>query len=247
MESQFEKKASILIVEDDLVVRSNLEILLTDMGHHIVGFADNPIDALVLFSTKNPSIVIADISLEGATDGVDLVKKMNEVRRVPVLFLTAHGDEGVFKKAKAVSPFAFITKPIERVNLERSIELALENMVPEGGMYSTNNQCNQEALFTRVGNKLKKIYIRDIEFIEVDGKYCTIHLGPRNINCKISLKELVLLLPREKFVQVSRNYLINMDTIEDIDMLHFQVKLPHAEIPISRIYKEGLFERMKII
>lgn len=247
METNGEKRASILIVEDDLVIRSNLEILLTEMGHDIAGFADNPIDALVLFSARSPDVVIVDISLDGPTDGVDLVKKMNVIRRTPVLFLTAHSEEEIFNKAKAVSPFAFITKPIERINLERSIQLALENLNTEGNMFHAPNPCNQDALYTRVGNKLKKIYIRDIEFIEVDGKYCTIHQGARNFNCKISLKELVHLLPGDRFVQVSRNYLVNMDSIEDIDMLHFHVKVPHAEIPISRIYKEGLFERMKII
>ena len=240
-----DRKAKILVVEDDLVARHNLEILLGEQGHEISGFADNAVDALVMFTTQHPDIVIVDISLKGSTDGIDLAKKLNDIRKVPVLFLTAHNDEEVFKRAKAAGPFAFISKPIERVNLERTVDLAVENALFAEGLEEVVSV--DTCLYTRVGNRLKKIFIRDLEYIEVDGKYSTIYLGQRHLNCKISLKDLLDKLPKTKFVQVSRNFIINMDHIEDIDMSNLLVKLPHREIPISRIYKEGLFERLKII
>lgn len=238
--------ARIMVVEDDLVVRTNLEVILSDFGHQIVGFADNAVDALVMFTLQHPDIVICDISLNGPTNGIQLVKKMNEIRKTPVLFLTAHNQEEYFNMAKLVTPLAFIPKPIDRLTLERSVALAIEHSRDTIGFH-TGAAPVDDCLYTRVGNKLKKIYIKDIEYVEVDGKYCAVCTGQRLINCKISLKELMDKLPRHKFIQVNRNAVINMDMIEDIDMGHFMVKMPMVSLPISRTYKDQLLQRIQLI
>lgn len=235
----------ILIVEDDLIVCTNLEVILTDLGYNIIGFADNAMDALVLFSTKQPDVVICDIGLKGSTDGIELVKRMNEIRRVPVLFLTAHEEEPVFMKAKSVGPFAFINKPVDKKQIQRSVALAMEHSAD--AVFTTDPVPTHSCLYTRVGNKLKKIMIADVEFAEVDGKYSSIMVGQRQFNCKISLKELAEKLPSDKFVQVNRNSLINLDKIEDIDLGSYTVKMPSREISISRIYKEQLLQKINII
>ena len=240
------KTALVLVVEDDMVVRSTLETLLTDMGHKIAGFVDNGIDAMVLFNTKHPDIIIADINLNGPLDGIQLVNKLNEIRKVPVLFLTAHNEEAVFNKAKDVSPFAFIAKPIERKNLERTIALAIEH---SGQLTHSNleGKIGDNVIYTRVGHKLKKIPIREIESIEVDGKYCSIHMGQKALTCKITRKEILQVLPAKTFVQVSRNHAVNLDKIEDLDMLNMQIKMPHGDVAISRSFKEHFFSRIQVI
>lgn len=238
--------AKVLVVEDDLVVRSNLEVIIKEMGHEIIGFADNAVDALVLFTIKHPHIVICDISINGTTNGIELAKKMHEIRRTPVLFLTAYNNEEFFNKAKLATPLAFISKPIDRVNFERSVALAIEHSRDIVG-FTTDNAPVEECLYTRVGNRLRKLYIKDIEFIEVDGKYSALSVGQRMINCKISLKDLLEKLPRDKFIQVNRNFVINMDMIEDIDMANFNVKMPTKDVPISRTFKDQLMDRIKLI
>ena len=238
--------AKVLIVEDDLVVRSNLEVIIKEMGHEIIGFADNAVDSLVLFTIKHPNIVICDININGTTNGIELAKKMHEIRRTPVLFLTAYNNEEFFNKAKLATPLAFISKPIDRVNLERSVSLAIEHSRDIIG-FTTDNAPVEECLYTRVGNRLKKLYIKDIEFVEVDGKYSALSVGQRMINCKISLKDLLEKLPRDKFIQVNRNFVINMDMIEDIDMANFNVKMPTKDVPISRTFKDQLMDRIKLI
>ena len=238
--------ARILIVEDDLIVRSNLEIIIAEMGHDIVGFADNAVDALVLFTVKNPQVVICDISINGTTNGIELAKKMHEIRKAPVLFLTAYNNEEFFNEAKLATPFAYISKPIDKLSLQRSVALAVEHSKGIVG-FTTDKAPVEECLYTRVGNRLKKIYVRDIEFVEVDGKYSALSVGQRMINCKISLKDLLEKLPTDKFIQVNRNFVINMDMIEDIDMANFNVKMPTKDIPISRTFKDQLMDRIKLI
>jgi len=238
--------AQILVVEDDLVVRTTLEVILTELGHQIAGFADNAMDAVVAFTLKTPDIVICDISLNGGINGVELVRKLNEIRKTPVIFLTAYNNEDSFNKAKVLTPLAFITKPIDRSTLERAVALAAEHARETIG-FSVSALPVDDCLYTRVGNKLKKIYIREIEYVEVDGKYCSLCVGRRMINCKISLKDLIEKLPRQKFIQINRNSLINMDMIEDIDMANFSVKMPSNQLSVSRTYKDNLLQRIHLI
>ena len=101
--------------------------------------------------------------------------------------------------------------------------------------------------FTKVGNKLRRIHLQDVRFIEVEGKYSAIHVGERKYNVKASLKDLLLKLPLEDFVRVSRNYVINIDRVTHIDTFQFIIKIDNDEVPISRTYKDELMKRIQLL
>jgi DNA-binding LytR/AlgR family response regulator len=244
-----------MVVEDDQVVRTNLELLLEQENHELTGVVDNAADALKLFNEDRPDLIISDININGDVDGIELVKLINEIEKVPVLFITSIDEKSVFEKAKSANPYAFITKPIQRDLLERSIELAFQNVgqfdeVGQTGGDSENwseDVMLKDCFFTKIGNKLKKIRLEDIDYIEVEGKYCSVVVQNRRINVKISLKDFILKLPEKQFLRISRNFVVNVDKIEDIDTFNYQLKLGDREIPISRTYKEDLIKRLNLI
>jgi DNA-binding LytR/AlgR family response regulator len=239
-------KIKLLIVEDDLLVRTSLEIVINEMGHEIVASVDNAVDAIFEFSSKSPDLVICDISLKDKVNGIELVRKLNALRRCPIIFLTAFHSDEMFSQAKKVAPIAFIQKPLEKQTIQRSIELAVEHSMDNIGFVKSALPV-ENCLYTRVGNKLKKIAISEIESVQVDGKYCTLNVNGRSINCKISLKEIIEKLPKQEFVQVSRAAIINLNFIQDIELSSQLVRLPSAEIAIGRNYKEGLLSRLNFI
>ena len=105
----------------------------------------------------------------------------------------------------------------------------------------------QFQLYTKIGNKLKRIDIDHIRYVEVEGKYCSIKVGDRRYNVKVSMKDLVARLRDPRFIRVSRNFVINMDLIEYIDTFNFSVKIDERDIPISRTYKDQLMARIELI
>jgi DNA-binding LytR/AlgR family response regulator len=239
-------KIRVLIIEDDELVRVLLDVIITDLGHHIVASVDNAVDALVAYSVHQPHVVISDIEIKGNIDGIELAKKLLQIRKCQLLFLTGNSNSDTFNKAKKLAPLAFITKPIVRLELERSIDLAVEHSSETIG-FVTQSMPVDGCLYTRVGNKLKKIAISEIEYIEVDGKYSSISVAKRLVYCKISLKELQAKLPQRDFVQVNRSSVINLNCIEDIDMARQMIKMPSAEISIGRNFKESLLNRLNLI
>ena len=239
-------KIRILIVEDDDLVRALLDVIISDLGHHIVASVDNALDALVAYSVHRPHVVISDIGIKGSIDGIELAKKLLQVRKCQLLFLTGNTNAETFNRAKKLAPLAFISKPIVRIELERIIDLAVEHSNDTIG-FVTESMPVEGCLYTRIGNKLKKIAIADIEYIEVDGKYSSISVAQRIVNCKISLKELQAKLPQKDFLQVNRSSVINLNCIEDIDMSKQMIKMPSAEISIGRNFKESLLNRLNLI
>lgn len=249
-----EERIRIMVVEDDQVVRTNLELLLDQENHELTGVVDNAADALKLFKKDRPDLIICDININGDVDGIELVKLINEIEKVPVLFITSIDEKSVFEKAKSANPYAFITKPIQRDLLERSIELAFQNVQHsnENGQVGDDDNWNEDVMlkdcfFTKIGNKLKKIKLEDIDYIEVEGKYCSVVVNTRRINVKISLKDFLQKLPEKQFLRISRNFVVNVDKIEDIDTFNYQLKLGEREIPISRTYKDDLIKRLNLI
>ena len=106
---------------------------------------------------------------------------------------------------------------------------------------------NFEHIYTKVGNKLRKVPLDDILYIEVEGKYSALQVRDRKYNVKASLKDLLQKLPTNHFVRVSRNFVVNLNRIQHIDTFQYTVKVGEMEIPISRTYKEELMRHINLI
>lgn len=104
-----------------------------------------------------------------------------------------------------------------------------------------------EHIYTKVGNKLRKVPLDDILYIEVEGKYSALQVKDRKYNVKASLKDLLQKLPTNHFVRVSRNFVVNLNRIQHIDTFQYTVKVGEMEIPISRTYKEELMRHINLI
>ena len=104
-----------------------------------------------------------------------------------------------------------------------------------------------EHIYTKVGNKLRKVPLDDILYIEVEGKYSALQVRDRKYNVKASLKDLLQKLPTDKFVRVSRNFVVNLSRIQHIDTFQYTVKVGEMEIPISMTYKEELMRHINLI
>lgn len=106
---------------------------------------------------------------------------------------------------------------------------------------------SENHIYTKVGNKLRKVKLDDILYIEVEGKYSALQVNDRKFNVKASLKDLLHKLPPNRFVRVSRNFVVNLNRIQHIDTFQYTIKVGEVEIPISRTYKEELMRHVNLI
>uniref|UniRef100_UPI0040478FBF response regulator n=1 Tax=Mariniflexile sp. TaxID=1979402 RepID=UPI0040478FBF len=68
-------------------------------------------------------ILLLDINLKGKIDGIETAQIMQKTYNIPIIYLTANADEAHFNRAKSTNPYAFISKPFKKLDLERAIEI----------------------------------------------------------------------------------------------------------------------------
>ena len=102
------RKNRLLIVEDESLIALDLKLRLVRAGHDVVGVADCLHDALDLFSTHQPDLVLMDVHVKGDTDGIEIAHAMGKLSDVPVIFLTAYADADTNKRRQPTCrPIAF--------------------------------------------------------------------------------------------------------------------------------------------
>ena len=114
----------ILIVEDDSNSAAILKILLQKAGYDILPIAADGETAYSLVEEHKPMLILMDISLAGALDGIDTIKKIHAKFDIPVVYLTGHTSETIIKRAKTTSPFGFILKPYTANMVLITVEMA---------------------------------------------------------------------------------------------------------------------------
>ena len=118
-------KAKILIVEDEAIVVLDLTQRLTRLGYQVVGsIAEGERAAAAVFEHQ-PDIVLMDIRLAGALDGIAAAKEIQNVRETPIVYLTAHADVQTLGNALLTAPFGYVLKPFEERDLHTQLEIAL--------------------------------------------------------------------------------------------------------------------------
>ena len=115
----------ILVVEDDPQMSKFIQFKLNYLGYEVVGEAANGEDAQTRASMLKPDLILMDIMLDGAEDGIETALKISARQNVPIVYLTAHEDEALFERAKITEPFGYLIKPFNDRDLRIVLETSL--------------------------------------------------------------------------------------------------------------------------
>lgn len=105
----------------------------------------------------------------------------------------------------------------------------------------------KDSLYIRNNNTLVRVRLSEILWVQADGNYCEIHVADKKYLVKTSMKRLVTLLPEKHFVQIHKSYAVQLDQIEKLETKDNLVHLGAISLPMGRIYKENLLNRLAII
>jgi PAS domain S-box-containing protein len=117
--------ARIMIVEDEQITATDIEDILTQLGHRVVAVATAGEAAVADAEALRPDLVLMDIRLKGKTDGVEAARKIRERLDIPSIFLTAHADDATLERAKLAEPLGYLVKPFQESELQAAIQIAL--------------------------------------------------------------------------------------------------------------------------
>lgn len=119
------KGTRIFFVEDDDIVASVIEWRLNKLGYSVCGSAKNGVDAITLIKEKKPDLILLDIELKGPMDGIEMGELLSTQTKIPFIYLTAHTEDSILKRAKNTGSRGFVKKPFSDDDLRVAIELAM--------------------------------------------------------------------------------------------------------------------------
>lgn len=119
------KQTSILIVEDESIIAFDLQNQLNSLGYEVIGSVTSGQAAIEAADEKQPDLVLMNIMLTGAMDGVEAADKIHSKVKCPVVFLTGYSDDDTLSRAQTASPFGYLVKPVSHKDLHAAIETAL--------------------------------------------------------------------------------------------------------------------------
>ncbi len=242
--------SKILIVEDEMVIGANISLQLSSLGYEITGVIPRGEEAIINVRQDTPDIILMDINLKGALDGVETVKLIQKEFDIPIIYLTANADDAHFNKAKATNPHAFISKPFKKLDLQHAIELVISKQDLKHNATKTVEDnpspfILSDSIFVRHHEKMVKVDIKDIHYIEAERNYCRIHSKSKEYLLVITLKDLDEKLPEMHFLRIHRSFIINISHIDEVATSH--VVIAKKAIPVSKTLKEELLKRLHTI
>ena len=249
---ELNEPAKILMVEDDMIIAADISMQLTKLGYEVVGINTRAEDALAYIADNRPDIILMDIVLTGKMNGIEAARIILERYQVPVVFLTSNSDDATFQEAIAARPYAFIAKPFQRSDLERTLKVALQRIAverqSEPAAGATDHVSNMDdRLFIRLKDQLVKVLLSEILYAEADRNYCKVYTEQQTHYLSVPLRNFEAQLPAEQFVRVHRSFVVNLQKIDSISEHHEHLNIQDNRIPIARRSREAVAKRLKMI
>ena len=118
------KRSVILIIEDQADIRSLIRMTL-EMGNNEIHEAENGDSGWHMVKALRPDLVLLDVMMPGSLDGLQVCQKVKSdpaLKQIPVILLTARGQQSDFAAGKAAGANAYLTKPFSPLELIDTVE-----------------------------------------------------------------------------------------------------------------------------
>ena len=113
----------ILIAEDETIIRLDLRDLLVRSGFEVVAEARDGEEAVALARSEAPDLAILDVKMP-RLDGIDAARRILDERPIPIVMLTAYGQEELVARAVEAGVFGYLVKPFRESDLLPAIHTA---------------------------------------------------------------------------------------------------------------------------
>ena len=118
------KKPTVIVAEDEALIRLDLVELLTEEGYDVVGEAGDGEEAVKLARELEPDLVIMDVKMP-KMDGISAAEIIAEERIAPVVMLTAFSQRDLVERAREAGAMAYVVKPFGASDVVPAIEIAM--------------------------------------------------------------------------------------------------------------------------
>lgn len=119
-------KKCILVVEDERIIALDIAMQLKALGYEPLGPASTAEQALEVAAQQRPHLVLMDIHLGSAMDGIAAAQALRARWGIPCIFMSAFDDAEQLARAKQTEPVGYLEKPFDEYELRKMVAAALQ-------------------------------------------------------------------------------------------------------------------------
>ena len=113
----------ILVAEDETIIRLDLKEMLERAGFEVCGEARDGEEAVALAQSAQPDLAIMDVKMP-KLDGIEAARRILDERPIPIVMLTAYGQDELVSRAVEAGVFGYLVKPFREQDLLPAIAAA---------------------------------------------------------------------------------------------------------------------------
>ena len=117
-------KPKILIVEKERIIAIDIKNSLHRMGCEVMEILSSGEEVIRKVKEEKPDLILMEITLEGALDGIETAEIISSKYDIPVIYLTAYSDRETLQRAKITEPYGYLIRPFDSREIEIAIEMA---------------------------------------------------------------------------------------------------------------------------
>lgn len=223
-------KINCIIIEDEpLALERMKEFVLKLSFLNLLTVFDNAVDALVFLKTNKVDLIFLDINL-GDFSGIRFLE--TSAVKSWVIFTTAYQEYAL--KAFDLKVSDYLLKPFTFERFVQAVDRAVEHLPKKQNAVATGN-----FIFVKTENRLEKVFLREIIYIEGMRDYRRIHTSAKKIMTLQTFAELERQIPPKLICRVHKSYMVALAQIDSIEKNGIKIK--DKIIPISETYKKNFF------
>lgn len=223
-------KLTCIIIEDEPPALDKTKNFVQKIPFlNLIATFDNALAGLGFLNSNKVDLLFLDINMDELS-GIELLEssKINS----QVIITTAYQEYAL--KGYELSITDYLLKPFTFNRFLQAVNKAQENL-----SYRAEEK-KQDFIFIKTENRLEKIMIKDILYIEGMRDYLRIHTLHKKIMTLQGFSELEQLLPTNLICRVHKSYMVAIDKIESIE--RSRIKIANQLIPVSDTYKEAFLQ-----
>ena len=234
-------KIKCIIIEDEKLAAEKLAGYIEKISViELVSVFKDGISAINYLQNNSVDIIFLDIEMK-EFNGLQFLQAM-KVR--PAVIITSAYE----KYALAGYEFSVIDYLLKPYTLERFLQaidkvINFKQLKEKAKNYELIASQSNEYIFIKSENRIEKVVLEDILFIEGMKDYLRIHTTSKKIMTLQSFNGILKHLPENIFLRVHNSYIISLNRIENIE--RNRIKIGETLIPISDKYKDNFFRSIK--
>lgn len=232
-------KIKVLVVEDSALIAEDIAFKLGKHHFDVVEIFDKGEDALEYLKKSQPDLVLLDIRLAGALDGISTGYMIQNTYSLPIIYLSDLADAQTLNRAKQTRPANYLTKPFNEADLVRAIDLAFSNFTTQAAVPGAQKP---DHIFIKNDNSFVRILLKDILFLHADRSYCNIVTEEKTYVQSVSMNHVYEQINNKDFIRIHRSHVVNINKVTAIE--GNLVKVGDHTLEMSKSMRDELIGRL---